>query len=113
MICQQNHAKNQHQPQNQRGDFMNLPTEIVALIASSFLGLVGYVFSKHEKAIGFNRSEIDDLSIVVKDLELKIINDFIKKAEHERFEAMIEGKLNKIEDKQDRLFDALSKKQDR
>ena len=92
---------------------MSLPIEIVALSVSSLIGLLGYIFNKHEKAIGFNRSEIDELSIVVKELELKIINDFIKKVEHERFEAMIEGKLDKIEDKQDRLFDALSKKQDR
>lgn len=92
---------------------MNLPMEIVALVASSFLGLVGYVFSKHEKAIGFNRAEIDELSVVVKDLELKIISDFMKKSEHDKSGELINEKLNKIDDKIDKLFIELSKKQDR
>lgn len=85
---------------------ITLPMEIITLIASGLLTILGFLFKSHS-------SRINSIETTVESVKLEIANDFLKKTEYERLEKAMLTKLDRIETKQDNLFFELAKKQDR
>jgi hypothetical protein len=89
---------------------LSIDTEIISnvsfFIASVFIAIIGFFFKQHD-------SRIEKLEKGRELINLKMANDYAKKAEIERLEHAILTKMDRIEDKQDNLFLELSKKVDR